>query len=105
MRNLAGTQGGKEGLWKKGQGTQEDYEDVGRLGREKVRRDKAQLEINLSHAVRDKWIVLCVSIDTSGGPRRPSFPLCDEKKLPQRMRKRLKYLMLPLDLSVLVKSN
>jgi len=41
-------------LWKKGQATQEDYKDVMRLFREKIRRDKAQLEINLATVVKDK---------------------------------------------------
>ncbi|KAK4827745.1 LOW QUALITY PROTEIN: hypothetical protein QYF61_021216 [Mycteria americana] len=38
------------GLWKKGQATQEDYRDVVRLCREKIRRAKAQLELNLATA-------------------------------------------------------
>ncbi|KAK4824994.1 hypothetical protein QYF61_022520 [Mycteria americana] len=40
-------------LWKKGQATQEDYRDVMRLCREKIRRAKAQLELNLATAVKD----------------------------------------------------
>lgn len=44
-------------IWKKGQ---EDYENVGRLCRKKVRRAKAQLEINLFTAVRGKWTIFCV---------------------------------------------
>ncbi|KAK4828306.1 hypothetical protein QYF61_025318 [Mycteria americana] len=40
-------------LWKKSKGTQEDYNDVMRLCREKIRRAKAQLEINLATAVKD----------------------------------------------------
>ncbi|KAK4829538.1 hypothetical protein QYF61_005177 [Mycteria americana] len=39
-------------LWKKGQATQEDYKDVVRLCREKIRRAKAQLELNLATAVK-----------------------------------------------------
>ncbi|KAK4828285.1 LOW QUALITY PROTEIN: hypothetical protein QYF61_024950 [Mycteria americana] len=35
-------------LWKEGQATQEDYKDVVRLCREKIRRAKAQLELNLA---------------------------------------------------------
>ncbi|KAK4828709.1 LOW QUALITY PROTEIN: hypothetical protein QYF61_000547 [Mycteria americana] len=45
QRALAGTQGEKRrvyDLWKKGQATQEDYKDVVRLCREKMRRAKAQ---------------------------------------------------------------
>ncbi|KAK4811142.1 LOW QUALITY PROTEIN: hypothetical protein QYF61_019773 [Mycteria americana] len=40
-------------LWKKGQATQEDYKDVVRLCREKIRRAKAQLEFNLATAIKD----------------------------------------------------
>ena len=40
-------------LWKKGQATQEDYKDVVRLYREKIRRAKAQLELNLATAIKD----------------------------------------------------
>ncbi|KAK4823640.1 hypothetical protein QYF61_004561 [Mycteria americana] len=40
-------------LWKKGQAIQEDYKDVVRLCREKIRRAKAQLELNLATAVKD----------------------------------------------------
>ena len=40
-------------LWKKGQATQEDYKDVVRLCREKIRRTKAQLELNLATAAKD----------------------------------------------------
>jgi len=38
-------------LCKKGQATQENYKDVVRLCREKIRRVKAQLELNLATAV------------------------------------------------------
>ncbi|KAK4832941.1 hypothetical protein QYF61_026584 [Mycteria americana] len=40
-------------LWKKGQATQEDYKDVVRLCREKIRRARAQIELNLATAVKD----------------------------------------------------
>ncbi|KAK4824953.1 hypothetical protein QYF61_021641 [Mycteria americana] len=40
-------------LWKKGQATQELYKDVMRFCREKIRRAKAQLELNLATAVKD----------------------------------------------------
>ncbi|KAK4823954.1 LOW QUALITY PROTEIN: hypothetical protein QYF61_008340 [Mycteria americana] len=39
--------------WKKGQATQEDYKGVARLCREKIRRAKAELELNLAAAVKD----------------------------------------------------
>ncbi|GAB0209753.1 hypothetical protein GRJ2_003441000 [Grus japonensis] len=41
------------GLWKKGQATQGDYKDVVRLCREKIRRAKAQLELNLATVIKD----------------------------------------------------
>ncbi|KAK4823577.1 LOW QUALITY PROTEIN: hypothetical protein QYF61_003581 [Mycteria americana] len=41
------------GLWKKGRATQEDYKGVARLCREKIRRAKAELELNLAVAVKD----------------------------------------------------
>ncbi|KAK4823010.1 hypothetical protein QYF61_024812 [Mycteria americana] len=40
-------------LWKKGQATQEDCKGVARLCREKIRRAKAELELNLAAAVKD----------------------------------------------------
>ncbi|KAK4815791.1 hypothetical protein QYF61_007231 [Mycteria americana] len=41
-------------LWKKGQATQEDYKGVARLCREKIRRVKAELELNLATAINNK---------------------------------------------------
>ncbi|KAK4815404.1 LOW QUALITY PROTEIN: hypothetical protein QYF61_001392 [Mycteria americana] len=43
-------------LWKKGQATQEDYKGVARLYREKIRRAKAELELNLAAAHFFKYI-------------------------------------------------
>ncbi|KAK4823485.1 LOW QUALITY PROTEIN: hypothetical protein QYF61_002549 [Mycteria americana] len=40
-------------LWKKGRATQEDYKGVARLCREKIRRAKAELKLNLVAAVED----------------------------------------------------
>ncbi|KAK4826301.1 hypothetical protein QYF61_007148 [Mycteria americana] len=40
-------------LWKKGQATQEDYKGVARLCREKIRRAKTELELNLAAGVKD----------------------------------------------------
>ena len=54
---MAGTQGKKRRvghLWKKGQATQEDYKDVARLCRKKIRRARAQLELNLAMAIKGK---------------------------------------------------
>ncbi|KAK4815696.1 hypothetical protein QYF61_006679 [Mycteria americana] len=40
-------------LWKKGRASQEDYKGVARFCREKIRRAKAELELNLAAAVKD----------------------------------------------------
>uniref|UniRef100_A0A8B9CU89 Reverse transcriptase domain-containing protein n=1 Tax=Anser brachyrhynchus TaxID=132585 RepID=A0A8B9CU89_9AVES len=40
-------------LWKRGRATQEDYKDVARLCRYKMRKAKAHLELNLATAVKD----------------------------------------------------
>ncbi|KAK4823290.1 hypothetical protein QYF61_000450 [Mycteria americana] len=40
-------------LWKKGQATQEDCKGVARLCKEKIRRAKAELELNLATAIKD----------------------------------------------------
>ncbi|KAK4815488.1 LOW QUALITY PROTEIN: hypothetical protein QYF61_003024 [Mycteria americana] len=53
QRTLAGIQGKTKrvyDLWKKGQATQKDYKDVVRLCREKIKRPKARLELNLATA-------------------------------------------------------
>lgn len=39
-------------LWKKGQVTHNDHRDVVRVFREKIRKSKAQIEINLASAVK-----------------------------------------------------
>lgn len=45
--------------------TQEDYKDVMRLCRKKIKRDKAQLELNLSTSVQDKNCVYeCINKKT-----------------------------------------
>ena len=61
------------GLWKSGQATSEDYRYVVKLCREKIRKDKAQLELNLATKVKENNI----SINTStarGGLGRISIP-------------------------------
>ena len=40
-------------LWKTGQATLEDYKDVARLCRDKIRKAKAHLELHLATAVKD----------------------------------------------------
>ena len=41
------------GLWKSGQATYDDYRYVVKLCREKIRKAKAQLELNLATKVKD----------------------------------------------------
>jgi len=53
-------------LWKKGQATQEDYKDIVRLYREKVIRAKAQLELSLATAIKDKKNVSINTLTTKG---------------------------------------
>lgn len=50
-------------LWKKRQAALEDYKDVMRSHREKIRQAKAQLEIHLATAVKDnkKWFYKYIS--------------------------------------------
>ena len=62
-------------LWKKEQAAQDDYKDVVRLCREKIRRAKAQLELSLATATKDA--IKNVSINTlatKGGLRSVSMP-------------------------------
>ena len=49
----SGKKKGVCGLWKKEQKTQKDYKDVVRLCNEKMRSDKAQLELNLATVIKD----------------------------------------------------
>ena len=60
-------------LWKKGQATQEDYRAVVRLCREKIRRVKAHLELNLATAVKDNKNVSINTLATKGELRRISI--------------------------------
>ncbi|KAK4826428.1 LOW QUALITY PROTEIN: hypothetical protein QYF61_008961 [Mycteria americana] len=61
-------------LWKKGQATQEDYKDVVRLCREKIRRAKAWLEINLATA---KKKCFCKYISNKRKAKENLHPLLD----------------------------
>ncbi|KAK4808459.1 hypothetical protein QYF61_005776 [Mycteria americana] len=53
-------------LWKKGHASQEDYKGVARLCREKIRRAKAKLELNVATAIKDnkKYFFKCISSKT-----------------------------------------
>ncbi len=64
------------GLWKKGQATQEDYKDVVRLCREKIRRAKAQLELNLATVIKDNKNV---SLAKKRRPKENLHPFLDAR--------------------------
>ena len=55
QRALVGTQEKRRvyKIWKKGQATQEDNKDVVKLCREKIRRTKAQLELDLATIIKN----------------------------------------------------
>ncbi|KAK4828655.1 hypothetical protein QYF61_000303 [Mycteria americana] len=64
-------------LWKKGQATQEDYKDVVRLCREKIRRAKAQLELNLATAINDNKKCFYKYISNKRRAKENLHPLLD----------------------------
>ncbi|KAK4810956.1 hypothetical protein QYF61_013364, partial [Mycteria americana] len=64
-------------LWKKGQATQEDYKGVARLCREKIRRAKAELELNLAAAVKDNKKYFCKYISSKRRAKENLQPLVD----------------------------
>ncbi|KAK4818351.1 hypothetical protein QYF61_011448 [Mycteria americana] len=64
-------------LWKKGQATQEDYKDVVRLCRKKMRRAKAQLQLNLSTAVKDNKKCFYTYISNKRRAKENFHPLLD----------------------------
>ncbi|KAK4832922.1 hypothetical protein QYF61_026565 [Mycteria americana] len=71
---------GKKGvydLWKKGEATQEDYKDVVRLCREKIRRARAQIELNLATAVKDNKKCFYQCISNKRGAKENLHPLLD----------------------------
>ncbi|KAK4826796.1 hypothetical protein QYF61_011604, partial [Mycteria americana] len=79
QKALAGIQekGRVYDLWKKGQATQEDYKDVVRLCREKIRRAKAQLEFNLATAINDNKKCFYKYISNKRRARENLHPLLD----------------------------
>lgn len=60
-------------LCKKGWATQEDYKEIVRLYREKIRRLRAQLELNSTSTVNDKKNVSINTLTTKGWLRRISI--------------------------------
>lgn len=76
-----------------GAATQEDYKDIMKLHRERIRRAEVQLELNLATAVNDNKNVFINRQVTKGRSRRISILYWIQEKQHQRTRKRLKYLM------------
>lgn len=77
--------------------TQNDYKDVVRLGRKKSRRAKAQGELNPATAIKDNKNISINTSEAKVGLRRSSiFCWMQEETQQQRMRKRLRSLMLSL---------
>ncbi|KAK4823476.1 hypothetical protein QYF61_002523 [Mycteria americana] len=66
-------------LWKKQQATQEDYKNVMRLHREKIRRAKAQLELNLATAIKDNKICFYKYISNKRRAKENLHPLLDAR--------------------------
>ncbi|KAK4814045.1 hypothetical protein QYF61_006552 [Mycteria americana] len=64
-------------LWKKGRATQEDYKGVARLCREKIRRAKAELELNLAAAVKDNKKHFFKYISSKRRAKENLLPLVD----------------------------
>jgi len=62
---------------RRGQATQEDYEDVMRLCREKIRRAKAQIELRLAAAVRDNKKCSCKYISNKRRAQENIHPSLD----------------------------
>ncbi|KAK4827203.1 hypothetical protein QYF61_015231 [Mycteria americana] len=77
QRGLAGNQEKRRvyDLWKKGQATQEDYKDVMGLCREKIRRSKAQLGLNLATAVKNNKKCLYKYIHNKRRAKENLYPL------------------------------
>ncbi|KAK4827767.1 hypothetical protein QYF61_021512 [Mycteria americana] len=64
-------------LWKKEQATEEDYKDVMRLCRDKIRRAKAQLEFNMLTAIKDNKKCFCKYISNKKRAKENLHPLLD----------------------------
>ncbi|KAK4831196.1 hypothetical protein QYF61_015928 [Mycteria americana] len=64
-------------LWKKGWATQEDYKGVARLCREKIRKAKAELELNLAAAVKDNKKYFFKYISRKRRAKKKLQPLVD----------------------------
>ena len=64
-------------LWKKGLATHNDYKEAVRLCRAEIRRSKAQLEINLASAIKDKKKCFCKYVNSKRKTRESLHLLLD----------------------------
>ena len=64
-------------LWKRGQATQKDYKDVVRMCRDKIRKAKAHLELNLATAVKDNRKCFYKYINKKRRTKENLHPLLD----------------------------
>uniref|UniRef100_A0A8B9BE17 Reverse transcriptase domain-containing protein n=1 Tax=Anser brachyrhynchus TaxID=132585 RepID=A0A8B9BE17_9AVES len=64
-------------LWKRGQATQKDYKDVVRKCRDKIRKAKAHLELNLATAVKDNRKCFYKYINTKRRTKENLHPSLD----------------------------
>lgn len=64
-------------LWKRGQVTREDYKDVARLCRDKIRKAKAHLELSLATAIKDNKKGFYKYINTKRRTKENLQPLLD----------------------------
>jgi len=65
------------GLWKRGQATHEDYKYVVNLHREKIRKAKAQLELNMAIKVKDNKKYFYKHINSKRNARENLHPLLE----------------------------
>ena len=61
-------------LWKKVQATWEEYKEVTKICREKIREAKAQLELNLATVVKDDKIFLYKYVNSKKGTKKSLHP-------------------------------
>ena len=66
-------------LWRKGRATWEEYTDLGRPYRGKIRKAKAQLELNLATSVRDNKKCFYKYVNSKKNPKENIFPLMDRE--------------------------
>jgi len=67
-------------LWKKGQGTQEEYRGLIRSCREEIRKAKAQLELRLATVVRDNKKCFYKNINNKKKAKESLHPLLNTRR-------------------------